>query len=216
MIKRLGHNVHILGQHLSSSRDGQAAGVSTGAQTQQFLEKYDLVTGPCVVSASALQIVDSDFKLLEARQIMFKMITWKMLHYRLRANFDGFSSGYVPNPPEKLNGDGKAIFDIRKRVIDVAFSDGTVTLKIEDLINGGQDDIQADLVIAANGSRSIIRQLLVPSMSSTYSGYLTWRATILQSLISAETLQAFLDRSTSYTMYRSYVIVYGLKLLSLD
>ena len=208
MIKRLGHNVHIFEQYPSSSRDGQAAGVSTGAQTQQFLQKYDLVTEPCVVSASALQIVDSDFKLLELRQIPFNMTTWKLLYYRLRANFDGFSSEYVPNPPAKLDGDGKAVFDIGKRVTDVAFTDGAVKLKFEDLINGGGGDVQADLVIAADGFRSTIRQLLVPSMSSTYSGYLTWRATILESRISEETLQAFRDRSTSYKMYKSYVIVY--------
>lgn len=209
MIKRLGHNVHILEQYPSSSRDGQAAGVSTGAQTQQFLQKYDLVREPCVVSASALQIVDSNFKLLELRQIPFAMTTRKMLYYRLRANFDGFSSKYVPNPPAKLNREGKAVFDIGKRVTDVAFTDGVVKLKFEDLINGGGGDVQADLVIAADGFRSTIRQLLVPSISLTYSGYLTWRATILESCISDETLQAFRDRSTSYKMYKSYVIVYG-------
>ena len=216
MIKRLGHNVHILEQYPSSSRDGQAAGVSTGAQTQQFLQKYDLVTEPCVVSASALQVVDNDFKLLELRQIPFKMTTWKMLHYRLRANFDGFSSEYVPNPPAKINSDGKAVFDIGKRVTDVTHADGIVKLKFEDLINGGGGEVQADLVIAADGFRSTIRQLLVPSMSSTYSGYLTWRATIPESRISKMTLQAFRDRSTSYKMYKSYIIVYVRELPFLD
>ena len=64
MMKRLGHNVRILEQHPSSSREGEAAGVSTGAQTQQFLEKYDLVTEPCVAPASGLQIVDNNFRLI--------------------------------------------------------------------------------------------------------------------------------------------------------
>ena len=33
IMKRLGHNVHIFEQHPLSSREGEAAGVSTGAQT---------------------------------------------------------------------------------------------------------------------------------------------------------------------------------------
>ncbi len=207
MMKRLGHNVHILEQYPSSFRDGEAAGVSTGAQTQQFLEKYDIATEPCVVPASSLQIVDSEFKLLESRKIPFKMTTWKVLYYRLRANFDGFSSEFVPNPPEKLNSDGKAIYDIGKRVTDASYADGIVTLRFEDLINGSGGDIQADLVIAADGSRSSIRQLLIPNMRSTYSGYLTWRATILESLVSEETQQAFRDKSISYKMHKSYMIM---------
>ena len=214
MLKRLGHNVPILEQHPSSSRDGEAAGVSIGAQTQQFLKDYDLVADPCVVSASGLQIIDSNFNLLEFRDISFSMTTWKMLHYRLRANFDGYSSGYVPNPPDRFTTDGQATFHIGKRVIDASYADGVVKLKFEDLINGGRDDVQADLVIAADGFRSSIRQLLVPNMSSPYAGYLTWRATIPESCVSEETQQRFRNRSTSYKMHKSYIIVYVLRFLS--
>ena len=87
--------------------------------------------------------------------------------------------------------------------------DGTITLKFEDLINGGGGDIQADLVIAADGSRSSVRQLLVPSKPAAYVGYLTWRATIPENALSEETQQAFNDKSTSYKMHKSYIIVYA-------
>ena len=136
------------------------------------------------------------------------MTTWKLLHYRLRANFDGYSSAYVPNPPKELETGGKAVFDIGKRVMDVSYTDGTVTLRYEDLINGGGGSIQADLVIAVDGFRSSVRQLLVPSKPATYAGYLTWRATIPEDSISEETQQAFNDKSTSYKMHKSYIIVY--------
>ena len=212
MMKRLGHNVHILEQYPSSSREGEAAGISTGAQTQQFLEKYDLVTEPCVVPASSLQVVDSEFRLIESRKIPFRMTAWKSLHYRLRAKFDGFSSAYVPSPPKGLEKDGKAIFDIGKRVTDVSYTDGTITLKFEDLINRGGGDTQADLVIAADGFRSSVRQLLVPSKSTAYVGYLTWRATIPENSISEETQPAFNYRSTSYKIHKSYIVVYGSRL----
>ena len=79
MIKRLGHNVRILEQYPSAARDGQAGGVSSGAQTRQSLGKYDLVTKSCVASASGLQIVDSGFNILEFRSLSFEMTTWEIL-----------------------------------------------------------------------------------------------------------------------------------------
>ena len=119
MLKRLGHNVRILEQHRSSPRDGQAAGVSTWAQTQQFqrfLGKYDLVTEPCVCPPLVRRSLTVD---------SFQNTTRKMLHYRLRANSDSFGSEYLPNPPGKLlNGDGRAVFDIGKHVTGASHADG--------------------------------------------------------------------------------------------
>ena len=66
-----------------------------------------------------LQIVDSEFRLIVSRKIPFKITTRRSLHYGLRANFDGFSSADVPNPPKGREKDGKAKFDIEKRVKDV-------------------------------------------------------------------------------------------------
>ncbi len=207
MVKRLGHNVRILEQHPSSARDGQAAGISAGAQVQQFLERYDLVTDPCCVSASALQVLDSKFNVLECRKMPWKMTTWTTLHHRLRANFDGFSSVYVPKPPKLPSGDGEGIYDIGKRVTGVSYCDGVVVLEFEDVINGGEGKLHADFVIAADGSRSTIRELLCPEVRSPYAGYLTWRATIPENSVSEETQRAFDDRSTSYRMDRTYIIV---------
>ena len=68
--------------------------------------------------------------------------------------------------------------------------------------------IQADLVIAADGCRSNVRQLLVPSKPAADAGYLTWRAIIPENSISEETQQAFNDKSTWYRMHKSYIIVY--------
>lgn len=207
MIKRLGYNVRILEQHPSSLRDGEAAGVSTGARTQDFLQKYDLVTEPCVVPAAGLQIMDSDFKLKSYTDWPLTLTTWKVLYCRMRANFDGLSSECVPHPPNKLDSDGKAIFDIGKRVTDVSYAKGTLTLRFEDVINGGGGDIEADLVIAADGSQSSIRKLLLPNLRSTYVGYLTWRATIPEKYVSETTRHAFKGLSTSYAMHQSYIVV---------
>ena len=131
MIKRLGHNVHILESNCSSLRDGQAAGISAGAQMQKFLESYDLLQDPYFVPASGLQITNRAFEVQEFRKIPFRMTSWNVLYYRLRANYDSFQSEYYPTPPEMPKGDGKAIYDVGKRVTDVSYVDGIITLTFD-------------------------------------------------------------------------------------
>ncbi len=216
MIKRLGHNVRILEQHPSSSRHGEAAGITVGAQVQQFFEKYDLIMEPYAVDVGATQILDSEFKMLIFRELSWKSTSWSTLYHRLRANFDGYSSKYVPDPPKLPVGDGEGTYDIGKRVTDVTLSNGGVKLKFEDLITGQGGTLWADLVIAADGSKSSIRKLLCPQVQMPYAGYLTWRATIPENTISEETQRAFNGRFTFYELEKSYVVVYTAQTISLE
>lgn len=207
MIKRLGHNVHILEQHPSSSRDGEAAGITGGVQVQEFFAKYDLITEPYAVHVAATQILDSKFKTLLFRELPWKATSWSTLYHRLRANFDGYSSKYVPDPPKLPMGDGDGIFDIGKRVNDVTSSNGGVKLNFDDLITGQGGTLWADLVIAADGSKSSIRKLLCPQVQMPYAGYLTWRATIPENKVSEETKRAFDTKFTFYELEKSYCVV---------
>ena len=216
MIKRLGHNVRILEQHPSSSRDGEAAGITIGDQVQEFLEKYDLITEPYAVDLAATQILDSDFKMSVFRELPWKATSWSTLYHRLRANFDGYSSKYVPDPPKLPVGDGDGIFDIGKRVTDVTSSNGGVNVKFEDLITGQGGTLWADLVIAADGSKSSIRKLLCPQVQMPYAGYLTWRATIPEDIVSEETRRAYNGRFTFYELEKSYFVVYTAQTTSLE
>ncbi|KAK0515469.1 hypothetical protein JMJ35_001503 [Cladonia borealis] len=208
MIKRLGHNVRILEQHPSSSRDGEAAGITVGDQVQEFFEKYDLITEPYAVDVTATQILDSEFKTLVFRELPWKATSWSTLYHRLRANFDGYSSKYVPDPPKLPVGDGEGIFDIGKRVTNVTSSNGGVKLKFEDSITGQGGSLWADLVIAADGSKSSIRKLLCPQVQMPYAGYLTWRATIPEDTVSEETRRAYDGLFTFYELEKSYFVVY--------
>ncbi|KAF2232328.1 FAD/NAD(P)-binding domain-containing protein [Viridothelium virens] len=212
MAKRLGHDVHIFEQYPSSIREGQAAGISTGAHTQKFLERYDLCCEPCYVSASTLRVRDYNFDEKIIRKIKFRMTSWNTLYYRLRANFDGLSSPYVLVPPKSLESDGEATYNTDKRVTDVASQDAHdgISIKFEDMADGTGGVFQADMVIAADGANSSIRQLLLPQVQRQYAGYVTWRATIPESRLSQSTLSAFEDASTAYYTKTSYVVVYSI------
>ena len=207
MAKRLGHSVRILEQQTSSLRDGQAAGISTGSITQEFLEQYDRCTSPYYVPASHLSVRDASFKQTIMRPTRFRMTSRNTLYYRLRTNFDGLRSEYNPKTPDSEPGDGHAIYEIGKKVTEVSERDGCVAVVVEDVINGGSQTLFGDRVIAADGANSTVRQLLLPNVERKYAGYLTWRASIPESKLKKETVEAFEDKSVVYDAGGNYAVV---------
>lgn len=209
MVKRAGHNAHILEQHTSSKREGQAAGISAGPHMRELLCKHDLCDGGYALLSPGLQYVDTQLNVTGFRKVPMTLTSWNILYYRLRANFDGFQSEYCTKLREEPEGQGKAVYDIGKRVTDVTYANGQVTLMFDDLISGESGSLQPDLVIAADGSNSAIRQLMLPQLQKPYAGYLTWRGTIAEEDVSDETKKLFDEKVTLSIMNRSYIVVYA-------
>ena len=65
----------------------------------------------------------------------------------------------------------------------IEYVDRLVKKQHEDLVNEGSrgGQIEADLVIAADGSASFIRRILQPELKPKYTGYVAWRGTVLES-----------------------------------
>ena len=209
MIKRLGHHVHILEQYTSSTREGQAAGISIGPQMREFLQKFDLCGGEFAVTTPGIQYLDRDLNLTGFREVPMTLTSWNVLYYRLRANFDGLKSNYSMNFGEEPKGQGKAIYDVGKRVLDVTYANGQVNVIFEDLINGESGRLQSDLVVAADGSNSTILQLMLSDIHKPYAGYLTWRGTIPEKDVSEATRKFFDGKTTLSLMDRSYIVLYA-------
>ncbi|TVY91692.1 hypothetical protein LAWI1_G002972 [Lachnellula willkommii] len=147
--------------------------MSTGVHGQEFLKKHDLVQQtPHFVTASYLRVFGPDLKLLQQRKVPFKLTDWKTFYYRLRSNFDGLISEYVPESPQKLPAEGSVTYETDKTVVDVSHhrtSGLTVTFQGDD---GLSHSLHADLVIAADGANSSVRKLLFPKLDMPYSGYI--------------------------------------------
>ena len=211
MIKRLGHNAHIMEQYPSSFREAQAAGISTGLHTQEFLKKHDHIQDrPHFVTADRWDILASDLSLVEHHAIPFKLTTWKTLYYRLRANFDGLKSEYVPSPPPNLPTDGVAVYDVGKRVVSISH-ESLVTVVFEDVLSGRSGTMQPDLIIAADGANSTIRKLLLPDLKIPYAGFLTWRGVIPELNVPKETLDLLLNKCINYSTGNGYIVMYVLE-----
>ncbi|KAM3080966.1 hypothetical protein ACMFMF_002882 [Clarireedia jacksonii] len=135
------------------------------------------------------------------------MTSWKTLYSIMRANFDGMASNICPNPPNPATGAGSATYEHGKEVVDIAYSDGLVTVKYQDVETNAYGTIHADLVIAADGASSELRQLLQPSLSSKYAGYVAWRGTAPESEISEETKPTFACKTTFFVEKHGYIVL---------
>ena len=205
MLKRLGHSAHILEQSPESILHGQAAGIRAGEEVQEFFQKYDKLNEPYYLDCPGLQFIDRDTKLLRFIDFPMAMTSWTTLYYRLRANFDGFISKHCPKPPESRTVEGTAIYDLGKRVCDIGYTDGRVEISFDDTINGRSGSIHADLVIAADGSNSTVRRVLLPELQRPYAGHVAWRGSVLEKDVSAETRQVIKDNLMVFKMPRNYI-----------
>lgn len=206
ILKRQGHNVRILEQDPSSVRTSEAAGIRAGPQAAEFFQRFDLIDEPWSVPCPGMQFIRADLSV--QRLIEFPMINtgWSTLYYRLRANFDGFKSDYCPEPPSHLETDGQATYDAGKRVIGIVHNSQTISIVVKNVMDGTKKTSTPDLVIAADGSASRMREI-VCEVKRPYEGYVAWRGSVVESEVSEETRKRCGDRFTVFKMKRNYILV---------
>jgi len=198
VLKRLGHNVRILERSPSDLLHGQGAGVSAMEKVLEFLSKHDLSQQPRFVPSAQIQFLDRAANIVKIWKVPLSMTSWNTLYYRLRANFDGLASDYVPRT-EDLRGerDGKVKYEHGVVVTGLQCNDEVATVSFEEL-NGQTGSLQADLVIAADGPSSTIRKMLSPGTSRKYVGYVAWRGTVLERDVSESAKKVFNQNLTYY------------------
>ncbi|KAH0291007.1 FAD/NAD(P)-binding domain-containing protein, partial [Aureobasidium melanogenum] len=71
-----------------------------------------------------------------------------------------------------------------------------------------EEEITADLVIAADGASSSVRRTLLPTVERTYAGYVALRGTVPESDISESAAQAFVEKFTFYHADGTQILAY--------
>lgn len=188
---------------------------TSGAPIVDFLEQYDGTKTP-TLTADGIQYLNKDGSIkftTGGDGITAQVASWDLLYNILRANFDGgHEAGYVAAPPE-MEGDGVANYVSDVRVTDLTEVDELVEVGYES-VDGRKGALQADIVIGADGPSSTVRKLLLPEVERTYVGYVTWRGTVKESLLSDETRTLLGTKSCIAFTRGSQVVCYkipGLK-----
>ena len=146
-IKRLGHDVTILEQTLSDTREGQAAGIVTMEHSHQFLIKHDLFKHePYAVNCSAVQILGKDLIVKPEFQRPMRTSSWNVLYYRFRANFDGFKSTYIHHAVQSEEQGGLSRYEHGKKVTGLQLVGNKMDVIYEDLVKKSTESLTADLV----------------------------------------------------------------------
>jgi 2-polyprenyl-6-methoxyphenol hydroxylase-like FAD-dependent oxidoreductase len=175
-----------------------------------LLENYDATGRPAAILAEYVSVAWRKRLRIFNTPSPRHMSNWGCLYQILRANFDGLRSDAVPEPPQAKPTDGKVEYRSGKRVTDLSYNEdkGTVTVLFADVTTGEQDKLTADLVLGADGIHSTVRSLLLAPTRKEYGGYIGWRGTVPENLLSPKTVEYFSNRLNFSLMQGTYFIRY--------
>jgi 2-polyprenyl-6-methoxyphenol hydroxylase-like FAD-dependent oxidoreductase len=69
-------------------------------------------------------------------------------------------------------------------------------------------NVEVDLLVAADGSRSLVRSVLFPDLKPRYAGYVAWRGVVPESEADPALLKTFVDHFTFQQLPRSHILCY--------
>jgi 2-polyprenyl-6-methoxyphenol hydroxylase-like FAD-dependent oxidoreductase len=174
-LKTRGHNVLILERSRTPDMHSLGAGLNAGPDVQAFMDEYDRTGQPYCTKTTTWQMMDRQGNIIFTGPLPQAATNWDTLYYRLRANFDGLRSTYCEVPNSRI-GDGKAVYMDGSTVHSIQETKNRVRVSYRDL-SGQTEGIEADLVIAADGPNSTIRQILLPDVKRDYVGpRLGWKS----------------------------------------
>jgi 2,6-dihydroxypyridine 3-monooxygenase len=165
---------------------GQGAGIVLHPSTVRYLtERAGQDIDGVGAWASSVRYVDRDGQAVGEQEAGYRFTSYTTLHRRLSACLE----------PER--------YHLGRGVTTFSQDDDGVTVTLED----GTED-RCDLLVAADGLRSMARARLVPDAELQYAGYVAWRGTVPTEQLSAST-RALLDDAITYSvMPDSHLLTY--------
>lgn len=207
----------ILEKDPSEDRGSHGSGIQVGPTVVALLKKYDktgrTVTLPADTVSwfwrkSSRRISKSGGGGGGGRQAKKHMANWGALYQLLRANFDGLVSATVPNPPERdPDSDGWTEYRAGKLVTGIRYEYGEVRVTYKDVLTDKIDTIGTAMVFAADGVHSTARELMGTPAHVEEAGYLAWRGSVCEDIISPRVVDHFERRLGFVAVRDGYFVV---------
>ncbi|KAI0002850.1 FAD binding domain protein [Xylariaceae sp. FL0662B] len=205
--KRRGNNVTIIEQD-DGERSSQDAGICFGDAVNNFFSKYDATGLQLAIKNHARRVAYYRRAEVYRNSKGLSLTSWGLMYRLLRANFDSFASMACPIPPAALPGDGSATFLSGKRVVGFESAPAQVTVRFVDVATNNEQSLSGDMLIGADGINSTVRRLVRAPTVERYAGYVSWRGTVNERLVSKETREYFSDWLCLNITKKSYLVGY--------
>ena len=185
VMKAIGLDAHIY-ERSPKVLDDRGAGIVMQAETETFLTQYAGLspeqTGVRLKYRQYLNRQGTSDIYQEMPQVM---TSWGLIYRALRGAFP--NANY--HEGASLNGFSQ--------------SDHGVAATFEDAC-----ELTADILVGADGSRSFVRQKLMPDVKPHYAGYVAWRGVVPEGSASELLTKTFVDHFTFQQMERSHILCY--------
>jgi 2-polyprenyl-6-methoxyphenol hydroxylase-like FAD-dependent oxidoreductase len=185
VMKAIGVEAHIF-ERSPMVLDDRGAGIVMQAETETFLTQYaGLRPEQTGVRLKYRQYLNREGTPDIYQEMPQLMTSWGLIYRALRGSFP--NANY--HQGTSLNG-----FSQAGRGVAATFK--------------GAGDLTADILVGADGSRSLVRQTLMPDLKPNYAGYVAWRGVVPESSASELVTKTFVDHFTFQQMERSHILCY--------
>lgn len=192
--------VRILERSPTKLLHNQGAGIVANKDVQDFFAQYVDPGRDFAITSNSRQYLNLAGEVIpdsvDVRQQ--RMTSWDLLYHLLRWRVEGLETEYISDQASSNSGP------------KASYENGCTLSGIKDL--GGEGGVQvtwqhtesgeqkatADLVIAADGGSSKVRELLLPEIKRTYAGYVAWRGTVPETQLSPSAREAFIEKFTFF------------------
>jgi len=174
VLKKLGHNVHIIEAREPDQLGAEAAGLSLGPHAQELMNTYVSDVHDFAITTPATQILSFDGKVLTELPVALSTVTsrWSTVYSQLKAAFEAPASGK-----------GKSVYETATRAASIVPDGEKLTVVCKKNSQTENISLTADMVISADGAQSSIRKQVLEGIAPKYAGYLAWRGHIPESRI---------------------------------
>ncbi|KAL5373679.1 hypothetical protein DPSP01_012541 [Paraphaeosphaeria sporulosa] len=200
------HRITILERNPTPLLHNQGAGIVAGGDTLKFFKRYDRCNRDFAVSSQRRQYLNKDGEIVHKEDMVQNMTSWDLVYYMLRANVDYVESAYCKVPSRQPDeAEVQHLHDHKVTALEEYHDKLVVKYTTKDDKEG---EMEADLVIGADGPSSSIRSLLQSDVERTYAGYVALRGTVREDEVSPKTLEAFKDRFTFFHAQGIQILAY--------
>jgi 2-polyprenyl-6-methoxyphenol hydroxylase-like FAD-dependent oxidoreductase len=183
-LRSLGCEVEVFEKSSGLMKD-RGAGIVFQQEVAEFLTRYEVTPlDAVVVPVRTRRYLAADGSLAQEGPMPQAMTSWDVLYRKLRGAF------------------GNDHYHVGVQLTGFDTANDQVTARFE----GGREEV-CDLLVAADGPGSTVRQQLLPTVHSEYAGYVAWRGVVLEHQ-APDLVAEFADRFTFFQAPHTHILCY--------